>query len=159
MFYIPSEDAQFLLFDISRKDNLENAWSEVGKELHSLLRLVALTYGEMIGEIRRFTLSKDKLLVTKSSLSNYDDKIGVNFKRIDGESFYFEMNFNGMVSFALQVINVFRENIEKNRISNRDKELFDQALQLRAAGTLLTHSFDRDQTAKDGDNSGHGIDK
>lgn len=153
MFEINRKDAQMLLFDISRNENLEEAWADIGAGLYTYLKVITITYGEAIQEIRKYATSKDKLLLSESFLSNYDTKVGLDIKRVDGEFFYFELNFNSTISFTSQIINLFREHVLKNKISHHDREMYDLALQLRAEVALLANSFERERDAKGGDDS------
>lgn len=151
MFEISLDDAQMLLHDVSKSDNLADAWKDIGKDVYAFLRLISLTYGEEIYALRKYAFTENKLLISETSLSNYDEKIGLDFKRIDGESFYAEMNFNGMAAFASQVMNVFTDNVKEDKISHHNDAFFDQALQLRAAATLLARTFESKRTAEGGE--------
>lgn len=150
MFEIDHSDAQLLLVDISTDDNLEETWPVIGTELQTYLRLIAITYAESIYDIRHYASVENKMLLAESYLSNYDTKLAIDLKRVDGESFYFDMNFDTMIIFTSQIINTFSSNVQKNKDLQNNMHFLESAIQLRGAATLLAHAFERNKDVESG---------
>lgn len=156
IFDIDVDDALLLINDVSTDNTLSESWASIGTELNTYLKLISITYGESIYEVKIYATSENKLQLAESYLSIYESKLGVDLKRVDGEHFYMEMNLGSMVAFTGQVIDTFTDMIKRGKFPDNDMAAFENALQLREGVTYLAHAIGARVGEKEGDTTDDG---
>lgn len=146
---IDMEEAQLIVATLFQLNRIEQVENSVSYDSFIFLKMLTITYGTDLQNLRNYTFAENKLLLSESSQYPFDDKIGITVKRLDKEEFYFEANFPVALNFMTSIVNHLRIALKKNDyIVSRDT--WDEILNLKGKITLLQH----DTRLKGGDLDG-----
>lgn len=150
LFEINFGEAQFIILTLSKPERVENIKEVVSNNTIVFLKMLAITYGSDLNNLRNYTFAENKLLVSESFQHPFDDKIGLTIKRLDKEEFYFEVDFLAAINLSNAIIQNTRISIEKKYNYMIPRDLWEEILNLRGSITLLHHKTKIERSESDG---------
>ena len=143
---VNNDESDFIIMTISNHQEIKNIKPFVSEENFLFLKMLSITYGFSLHELRGYTFSENKLLLRESLQRGSSDKISITFKRYDKEELYLELHLLQTCEFINVLLGILNDVFEKYHGYTISQELYEELLNIQDSISFIKERIESGDT-------------